>query len=220
LDEWRGICVNDKCKASAGGLARGEKSRGPVLYFWQFHALYLQMHWRNMQPYCQKHWYAVHTKPHQEHTVQDVLVNRGIETYLPVLKPSRIRPPREAHPKPFFPSYLFACLDLTRVPMSSINWTPGVNRLVSFGGQPALVAAEVLHWLKHRLAQIDERDYHHGLPLQPGDRLRLVKGPLKDVEAIFEQRLSSPQRVRVLIEILGRLTPCQINLQDLERIEA
>jgi transcriptional antiterminator RfaH len=172
-----------------------------------------------MQPNCQKRWYAVHTKPHQERTVQDVLVNRGIETYLPVLKPSRMRPARQAPPKPFFPSYLFACLDLTRVPMSSINWAPGVNRLVSFGGQPAAVATEVLDWLKRRLAQMDERDYYQGLPLQAGDRLRLVKGPLKDLDAIFEQRLSSPQRVRVLIEILGRLTPCQLNLKDLKRIQ-
>ena len=165
------------------------------------------------------HWYAVHTKPHQEHAVEGALLNRGIETYLPVLKPGTTRSRRKAHPTPFFSGYLFARLDLTRIPLSSINWSPGVNRVVSFGGKAVVVHDEVLEWLKRRLAQVDDGDYFRGLPLQPGDRLRVVKGPLRDMEAIFEQRLSSRERVRVLVEILGRLTVCDVDLDCLKRVD-
>lgn len=94
-----------------------------------------------------------------------------------------------------------------------------MNRVVSFGAQPAVVADEVLDWLKCRLAQLDSSDYFRGLPLQPGDRLRLVKGPLRDMEAVFDQRLSSQDRVRVLLEILGRLTACDVDLACLRRID-
>lgn len=166
------------------------------------------------------HWYAVHTKPHQEKTVEGILLNRGIETYLPVLRPSHTRSRRKARPRPFFSNYLFARLDLTRIPLSSINWSPGVNRVVSFGGRPAVVSDEVLEWLKRRLAQLDSDDYFRGLPLQPGDRLRMVKGPLRDLEVIFDQRLSAQDRVRVLVEILGRLTACDVDLDCLERVGA
>jgi transcriptional antiterminator RfaH len=160
----------------------------------------------------------VHTKPHQERAVEGGLLNRGIETYLPVLKPRRTQARRQARPRPFFSGYLFARLDLTTIPLSSINWSPGVNRVVSFGGQPAVVHDEVLDWLKRRLAEVEESDYFRGLPLRSGDRLLVVRGPLRDMEAIFDQRLSSQDRVRVLVEILGRLTACDVDLDCLRRI--
>jgi transcriptional antiterminator RfaH len=166
-----------------------------------------------------EHWYAVHTKPHQEQAVEGGLRNRGIETYLPLLRPSRTRSRCTGHPTPFFSGYLFARLDLTRVPLSSINWSHGVNRVVGFGGQPAVVHDEVLDWLKRRLAELHDGDYFRGLPLQPGDRLRVTKGPLRDMEAIFDQRLSSQDRVRVLVDLLGRLTACDVDLACLKRID-
>jgi transcriptional antiterminator RfaH len=164
------------------------------------------------------HWYAVHTKPHREQTVQHFLASRGIDTYLPTLTERSKASPRREHDRPFFSCYLFAHLDLTTVALSSVNWSPGVNRVVSFGGQPAIVPETVLQWLQQHLAHIDTRGYYHGLPLCPGDRLRVTKGPLKGMEAVFDQRLSSGDRARVFVEILGRLTACQMDLRDLERV--
>lgn len=165
------------------------------------------------------YWYAVHTKLHKEHMVQYLLQSRGIETYLPLLRATDKRRRAGRLEKPFFTCYLFARMDLARVPLSSVNWAPGVARVVSFGGQPAVVPDKVIHWLQERLASMDGRGFYRGLPLRPGDRLRVTKGPLRDMEAIFDQRLSSAERVRVFIEILGRLTACQIDLNCLERIE-
>jgi len=165
------------------------------------------------------HWYAVHTKPHREHGVQEFLLSRGIETYLPTLVNRSKGSSREGRGRPFFSCYLFAYLDLSSVALSSVNWSPGVNRVVSFGGQPAVVPDEVLDCLQQRLAHVDSQDYHRGLPLNPGDHLRVTKGPLKGMDAIFDQRLSSGDRARVLVEILGRLTACQIDLWDLEWAE-
>lgn len=164
------------------------------------------------------HWYAVHTKPRKEHAVQDLLESRGIETYLPALKEKGKRTSGARQEKPFFTRYMFARLDLAEVPLSSINWSPGVTRVISFGGQPAAVPDAVINRLKEQVSRIDVSDYFHGLPLQPGDRLRVTSGPLRHIEAIFDRRLSSADRAQVLIEILGRLTACQIDLGCLERI--
>jgi len=163
-------------------------------------------------------WYAVQTKPRNECLVRDMLQRRGLEAYLPVLQVTRKRAARGRGEKPFFARYLFAQMDLAQVPLSSINWAPGVTRVVSFGGQPATVPETVIAWLRQRLGQISTEDYHQGLPLRPGDRLRVTDGPLRDMEAIFDQRLSSGDRARVFIEVLGRLTACQIDLSDLERV--
>ena len=165
-----------------------------------------------------EHWYAVQTKPRKERAVQSMLASRGIETYLPVLEPTGKRALRGRPEKPFFSCYLFAHLNLAKVPLSSINWSPGVTRVVSFGGQPAVVPDEVINWLRDHLARIDGHDYHQGLPLRPGDRLRVKKGPLKDSEVVFDRCLSSGDRARVFTEILGRLAACQIDLNCLARI--
>jgi transcriptional antiterminator RfaH len=163
-------------------------------------------------------WYAVQTKPRNEYLVRDMLERRAIVAYLPVLPVARKRASRGRGDKPFFARYLFARMDLARVPLSSINWAPGVTHVVSFGGEPATVPEAVITWLRERLGQINAEDYHQGLPLRPGDRLRVTHGPLRDMEAIFDQRLSSGDRARVFIEVLGRLTACQIDLSDLERL--
>lgn len=164
-------------------------------------------------------WYAIHTKPHKEHAVELYLQSRGIDTFLPVLKADG-RDGRQPAARPFFSCYLFASMDFDRVPLSSINWAPGVNRVVSFGGLPAVVPQEVVDWLRRRLEQVDPRDYHRGRPLAPGDRLRVTKGPLRGLEAIFDQRLSSSARARVFVEILGHLTACQMSLADLVAMES
>ncbi len=166
-----------------------------------------------------KQWYAVHTKHRRENQVCDYLAGRGIETYLPVLP----RPARQcrtaARQEPFFARYLFAHLDLSQVPSSSINWAPGVTRLVCFAGQPAAVREEVILWLRHRLARGVNADHDYkGLPIRPNDRLRVIAGPLRGMEAIFDQRLSADDRARVLVQLLGRLTACDIPLIWLERI--
>ncbi len=165
-----------------------------------------------------EHWYAVHTKPRMEYMVRDLLLNRGISAYLPLLAVAHRRSERSRPDRPFLARYLFARMNLARISFSSINWSPGVTRVVSFGGRPAVVPDEAVQWLRHRLAQIDPGDYLQGLPLRPGDRVRVSGGPLKDLEALFERRLSSRGRAQVFIEILGRLTSCQIDLNSLERV--
>lgn len=165
-----------------------------------------------------EHWYTVHTKPRNEHVVRDFLQKRGIETYLPLLKVASNRYRQKRQEKPFFARYLFIHTDFAKVPLSSVHWVPGVTRVVSFGGQPAVVQDEVIQWLKDQLARTEAKDYYQGLPLRPGDRLRVTMGPLKDMEVIFDRRFSSEDRARVFIEILGRPTACQIDLHCLERI--
>ena len=164
------------------------------------------------------HWYALHTKPRKEHMVRQLLENRGLDTFLPVLTSAGKHPPAARREQPFFARYLFAHFDLSSVALSSLNWCQGMTSVVSFGGQPAVVQDEVIHWLKLRLAQIDSRDYHSGLPLVPDARLRVISGPLRGMEAIFDRRLSGQDWARVLVRLLGRLTAAEIPLSSLTLI--
>ncbi len=165
-----------------------------------------------------QNWYALHTKPRKEYFVRRLLESRGYETYMPVLRLARKGRRHEVREEPFFARYLFMRADFVTVPLSSINWMPGVVQVVSFGGQPAVVGDRVIEWLKARLASMTPDGYDSGMSLRPNERLRVTGGPLKGMEALFDRRLSAEGRARVFIEMLGRPVACQIELEYLQPI--
>lgn len=159
-------------------------------------------------------WYALYTKPKKEYQVDSFLRGKGIETYLPTVARRarrKDRPDRQV----FFPCYLFARLDLTRVPRSSIDWMPGVRRIVGFGGTPAIVPDAMVNLLRERLSEYEE---HPAGLFQKGDRVRIISGPLRDLEAVFDSSLSAVDRVCVLLDVMGRLTPVAIDSRQIVRL--
>lgn len=159
-----------------------------------------------------KHWYALFTKPKKEHQVHALLKESGIEAYLPTVKRKvkrRDRPDRIV----YFPCYLFAHLDFEATPRSSIDWMPGVRSIVSFGDRPAIVPEEMVELLRTRLEDIEDVGYGR---LKKGDQVRIKSGPLRDLEAVFDQSLSQAQRVRILLQVMGRVTPVEIDYSQLE----
>jgi transcriptional antiterminator RfaH len=159
-----------------------------------------------------EHWYALYTKPRKELQVDSLLQERGIVTYLPTVRRKvrrRDRPDRVV----YFPSYLFARLDFEAVPLSSITWMPGIRRVVSLGDRPAIVPDEIVELVRERLEAVEEVGYGR---LRQGDRVRVRSGPLRDLEAIFDRPLSSADRVRILLDVMGRMTPVEIDYSRLE----
>jgi transcriptional antiterminator RfaH len=158
-----------------------------------------------------KRWYALYTKPHKEHQVNNLLQEQGIETYLPTVQRKirrRDRPDRVV----YFPCYLFARVDFQVTPRSSIAWMPGMRRIVSFGQQPAVVDEQLVDLVRRRLGDIEEVSYGR---LKQGDRVRITSGPLRDLEAVFDRPLSAADRVRVLLDVMGRMTPADIDYSDI-----
>lgn len=161
-----------------------------------------------------KHWYALYTKPKKEHHVSALLEGKGIQTYLPSIGRKvrrRDRPDRVI----YFPCYLFARLDFERTPHSSITWMPGIRRIVSAGNEPLIVADEIVRLLHQRLEGVEAVGYGN---LTQGERVRITSGPLRDLEAIFEQPLSAANRVRILLDVMGRLTPVELDYSQIKKL--
>jgi transcriptional antiterminator RfaH len=160
------------------------------------------------------HWYALYTKPKKERQVETTLRGQGIEVYLPTVQRKvrrRDRPDRMV----YFPCYLFARMDLSVVPRSSIDWMPGVRRIVGSGNQPAVVPDEIVEMIRERLDVIEEVGYGG---LKQGDRVRIISGPLRDLEAVFDKPMSPANRVRILLDVVGRMTPVEIDYSDIKSI--
>ena len=157
-------------------------------------------------------WYALYTKPHKERHVSSFLQSRGFETYLPTIQ---VRRNGQRKTEPFFSCYLFVRLEPV-AGLSSVRWTPGLRRIVSYGGEPAVVPDHAISLIQRRVAEMGELDYSSRF--QSGDRVAIKNGPLKYFEAIFDRALSNRERAMVLVDLLGRWTRCEVDVSCLEKL--
>ncbi|MDQ7029102.1 MAG: transcription termination/antitermination NusG family protein [Ardenticatenia bacterium] len=148
-------------------------------------------------------WYTVHTKPNAEYRVARLLQEKGIEVFFPEIR--SWRPRRGYLTEPLFPGYLFVRADWSDVPLTVVVWTPGVHRVVGFGGQPAVVPDETIGAIRERLEELEAQGGLRPYRLQPGERVRFVAGPFQGLEAVFDGYLRASDRVRVLLEFLGQV---------------
>ena len=160
-----------------------------------------------------EHWYALYTKPRKEHHVSRFLESRGCETYLPTIQ---VRKNGQRKTEPFFSCYLFVRLD-SAAALLSVQWTPGLRRIVSFGGEPAVVPDHGISLIRRQVAEMGELDYS-GCRFQSGDRVVIKGGPLKYFEAVFDRSLSSQDRALVLVDLLGRWTRCEVDVSYLGKL--
>ncbi len=161
-------------------------------------------------------WYALRTKPKREALAWHQAQLRGIETFYPRL---RVRPvnPRASKIRPFFPGYVFVKADLGETGPSSFEYMPYALGLVCFGGEPAQVPDALILALQRRMDELAEGEAIWMEGPKKNDRVWINDGPFAGHEAIFQNRLSGGDRVRLLLELLsGRSVPIEMNAAQVE----
>lgn len=162
-------------------------------------------------------WYVLFSKPCKEFHVRDQLVERDLQVYLPLLphsKRARRAGRRRRWPRPLFPRYLFTRLDASQTSPSEVRWIPGLTGFVTLGGELATVEDSVIEHIRTRLEHIRTKA---PVPYKQGQRVCLpADHPLAMLDAVFEKPLSDGRRACILIEVVGRLTRCEIDMDDLQ----
>jgi transcription antitermination factor NusG len=162
-------------------------------------------------------WYVIKSKSQKEGLLWEQLCLRGVETYYPRIRVKTVNP-RARKVKPYFPGYLFVQMDLKQTDLAGLRWLPGAVGLVSFHGEPANVPDSIVRAIQKRVDEINATGGEHLEGLKPGDVVTIHAGPLAGSEAIFDRRLSGPDRVRVLLNLLkNRQIPVDIPAGQIER---
>jgi transcriptional antiterminator RfaH len=161
-------------------------------------------------------WYVLFSKPNQENQVRDQLLRRSVRVYLPFLPDARRA--RGARPRPLFPRYLFACLDLGIIAPDTVRWLPGLTSFVTFGDDYAMVDDALIAHIERRLAQMQHQAVS---PFRPGQSVRLPPDhPMAMLDAVFEKPMSDQKRACILVTVLGRLTRCEVDMSLLQASDA
>jgi transcriptional antiterminator RfaH len=161
-------------------------------------------------------WYAIHTKPRQEHLAQTGLQREGIETFYPKLKRRKtIRRVRKWVTGPLFPSYIFARFDAVRSGRL-VKYASGVIKIVSFGGKPAIVEDAIITAITDHA---EDNVITVGPPsLKQGDRVEIQDGPLRGLQGVFEREMSDKDRVVILLETLAKGARVEVTRDQLEKV--
>jgi transcriptional antiterminator RfaH len=146
------------------------------------------------------HWYVIRTKPHQEGRAQSHLTQLPVETFLPLLKHTKmIRRQVKTVLEPLFHGYLFARFDIGHR-YRAVNFATGVLNIVEFGSQPAAVSDSTIDEIRNRL--VDGYVVLKSMPFQPGQPVQVNGGPLAGLEAIFIRAMTKQHRVLLLLNTL------------------
>ncbi len=160
------------------------------------------------------HWYCVRTLAKSEHLAADRLRRLdGVETYCPRI---RFRRPTRRGPVWFtealFPTYLFARFDLPQS-LRRVLYTAGVRGIVQFGQRYAELPTAALGALRTDMQDGDLRVVDP--EIHTGDTATVIDGPLKGLEAVVTQILPARDRVRILLDFLGRAMETEIEASSL-----
>ncbi len=159
------------------------------------------------------YWCAVQTHVRSEDKAAFHLKRQGFEVFLPKHLKRRMHARRiDWVPAPLFPRYLFVAIDPLATQWSSIRSTVGVSNLVRFGNRPATVPTDIITEIKARQDEKGMVKAYTGHTFKAGERVRIIDGPLNDLEGLFHCA-TDEERVTVLLNLMGREVKVRVPLE-------
>jgi transcription antitermination factor NusG len=161
-------------------------------------------------------WYAVRVKSNREKVVASSLEDRGYEQFLPLYRARRQWSDRVKDVElPLFAGYVFCRLDAQyRLPVLTI---PGVFQFVSLGREPLPVDDSEIDAL-----QAVARAGFPAAPwpfLRTGQRVRIVRGALRDVEGLLIE-VKNKHRLVLSVSLLQRSVAVEVDRDWIEPLRA
>ena len=145
-------------------------------------------------------WYPVYTCPRAEKKAYQALIDKGIETYLPLHRQLKQWSDRKKWTEePLIKSYLF--VRIKPLEQTEVLITKGIARFIYFSGKITPMPDRQIDELKLLMASPYELEIT-AEDLQPGEKIRIKAGPLKGlIGEIISYR--SQKQLALRLENLG-----------------
>jgi len=159
-------------------------------------------------------WFALAVRSQHEKAVQEQLLAKSLEAYVPLYRARRRWSDRtKTLELPLFSRYAFCRFSYEDRLM--VLSTPGVLKVVGFGGKPTPVPENEIEAIRAMIAS--GRGVMPWPVLRLGQRVRIEAGPLHGVEGILV-REKSIYRVVVSVELLNRGVAVEIDREEIRPI--
>ena len=156
-------------------------------------------------------WLAVYTKPRWEKKVNQLLQEKGVESYCPLNKIRRKWSDRiKTVEEPLFKSYVF--VKVNEADRTSVRMTNGIINFVYWDGKPAVIKEKEINAIRRFLNEYENVEV---LPidLKLNQRVVVTGGPLMDQEGKIIALRSKV--AKVAIDSLGYILIAHIDRSKL-----
>ena len=183
-------------------------------------------------------WYVVHTYSGMENRVLQNLENRvsslNMEDYIyeiivPTEEVTEIRNgQRKQVKRTVLPGYVLVRMDLTDESWSTVRHTPSVTGFVGHSNSPVSLSLDEVEKMlapavvaaatassdspTRRKKKVEVADF------TVGDSVMVVDGPFAGVHATITEINVNNQRLKALVEILGRETPVDLTFPQIQKV--
>jgi transcription termination/antitermination protein NusG len=171
-------------------------------------------------PTPRAHWCALWTRVHCEQLVRDQLAAKQFDVFLPIITVwSRRAGARHLIQVPMFPGYLFLRHELDKASYIEVMKTRGLTRVLGERwDRPAVVADEEIETVQRLLAANVPVLAHPYL--QEGQRVRIINGPLTDVEGVLVQGKPDKGLLVLSVNLLRRSVAVEIDCTSVVPVDA
>lgn len=159
-------------------------------------------------------WYCLRSQPKHEHIAAAHLRSvGGITVFCP-----RVRFKRQTRQglvwvtEAMFPSYLFAYFDLA-THHYQVEYGRGMRGIVRFAKRYPTIEDEVLDQLRDHVGANEIKELDYG-PSQ-GDNVRIAHGAFAGLEAVVTHIVPAKERVKVLMDFLGRTVEAEVEYSSI-----
>ena len=144
-------------------------------------------------------WLAIYSRPRWEKKVNQLLTEKGFESYCPLNKVRRKWSDRvKVVEEPLFKSYVF--VKVNDEDRTGVRMTPGVINFVYWNSKPAVIKEKEINIIRRFLNEYDNVEVKP-INLKVSQRVKITTGPLMDHEgAVISLRR---KQVKVAIDSLG-----------------
>ena len=172
------------------------------------------MRWRShykKNRYLSRKWLAVYTRPRWEKKVNQLLIEKGLESYCPLNKVRRKWSDRiKIVEEPLFKSYVF--VRVNDDDRSTVRMTNGAINFVYWDGKPALIKEKEIIAIKRFLNEYEQVEVRPS-ELKVNQRVRITNGTMMDKEGkVLDVRHKT---AKVAIESLGFILVAYIDRSKL-----
>jgi transcription antitermination factor NusG len=168
--------------------------------------------WEDLPP-TEPQWYAIRVRPKFEKKAESQLRNKGIETFLPLVRQvRRWSDRRKLVETPLFSGYGFVRVQLSPKERLRVLQTPGVMNFVGLPAGATPVNDTQVESLRRLLSSTAECSIHPFL--RTGQRVRIRGGSLDGVEGILQK--NAQKRLILSIECIQRSIAVELEGYDLE----
>ena len=155
-------------------------------------------------------WYCARTKPKHEHIAAGCVRDRlGLEVFYPRLRVERATQRGMVRVvEPLFPCYIFVRCVLAQN-LNEIQYSSGISTIVHFSTNIPTVPDPIIEELQDCFKGEEPMTAREAIV--PGMEVLVAEGAFEGMHALVLRVLPAKQRVQVLLSLLGRPTPVEIN---------